>query len=108
MSISQGTTAHYRAQSEFHYRAGRTPPPRKIFVLKRRNELCGAIVYCYPPPMSFGRKQVWKGDMKQLQHDISIINRIVIHPKYRSIGLGEKRSEIRCCLLGHHALKPLL
>lgn len=40
--------------------------------------------------MSFGRKKVWKGDMRQLQHDISIISRIVIHPKYRSIGLGEK------------------
>jgi ABC-type lipoprotein export system ATPase subunit len=90
MTIAAGTTAHYKALSEFHYRAGRTPPPRKIFVLKRRNELCGAIVYCYPPPMSFGRKQVWKGDMKQLQHDNSIISRIVIHPKYRSIGLGEK------------------
>jgi GNAT superfamily N-acetyltransferase len=90
MTIAVGTTAHYKALSEFHYRAGRTPPPRKIFALKRRNELCGAIVYCYPPPMSFGRKQVWKGDMKQLQHDISIISRIVIHPKYRSIGLGEK------------------
>lgn len=90
MIIAAGTTAHYKALSEFHYRAGRTPPPRKIFVLKRRNELCGAIVYCYPPPMSFGRRQVWKGDMKQLQHDISIISRIVIHPKYRSIGLGEK------------------
>lgn len=30
MSISVGTNAHYKALSEFHYRAGRTPPPRKI------------------------------------------------------------------------------
>lgn len=40
--------------------------------------------------MSFGRRQVWNGDMKQLQHDISVVSRVVIHPKYRSIGLGEK------------------
>jgi ABC-type lipoprotein export system ATPase subunit len=90
MSIAAGTTKDYKALSEFHYRAGRTPPARKVFTLKRRKELCGAIVYCYPPPMSFGRKQVWKGDMKQLQHDISVVSRVVIHPKYRSIGLGEK------------------
>ena len=90
MSIQQGSTANYKALSEFHYRAGRTPPARKTFVLKRRNELCGVIVYCYPSPMCFGRKQVWRGNMQQLQHDISVVSRVVIHPKYRSIGLGEK------------------
>jgi ABC-type transport system involved in cytochrome c biogenesis ATPase subunit len=90
MSIAAGTLADYKALSEFHYRTGRTPPTRKIFTLKRKNELCGVILYSYPPPMSFGRKQVWKGNMQQLQHDISVISRVIIHPKYRSIGLGEK------------------
>jgi len=90
MSIVQGTVADYNALSEFHYRAHRTPPARRIFALKRRDELCGVIVYCFPPPMSFGRKQVWKGNIQQLQKEISIISRVVIHPKYRSIGLGEK------------------
>jgi ABC-type transport system involved in cytochrome c biogenesis ATPase subunit/predicted N-acetyltransferase YhbS len=90
MSIAQGTTADYKALCEFHYRAHRTPPTRKIFTLKRKGELCGVIVYCYPPPMCFGRKKVWKGDIKQLQKEVSVVSRVIIHPKYRSIGLGEK------------------
>ncbi len=40
--------------------------------------------------MRFGRRQVWKGSIKELQKEVSVISRIVIHPKYRSIGLGEK------------------
>jgi ABC-type transport system involved in cytochrome c biogenesis ATPase subunit len=90
MSIVQGTSADYKALCEFHYRAHRTPPTRKIFALKRKDELCGVIVYCYPPPMSFGRSKVWKGNIAQLQREVSVISRVIIHPKYRSIGLGEK------------------
>ncbi|MCW3998790.1 MAG: GNAT family N-acetyltransferase [Candidatus Bathyarchaeota archaeon] len=90
MTITQGTAAEYNALCEFHYRAHRTPPTRKIFTLKRRGELCGVIVYCYPPPMCFGRSKVWKGSMEELQREISVISRVVVHPKYRSIGLGEK------------------
>jgi hypothetical protein len=40
--------------------------------------------------MCFGRKQVWKGNLQQLQKEISIVSRVIIHPKYRNIGLGEK------------------
>jgi ABC-type ATPase with predicted acetyltransferase domain len=40
--------------------------------------------------MSFGRSKVWKGSIKQLQAEMSIISRVIVHPKYRSIGLGEK------------------
>jgi ABC-type lipoprotein export system ATPase subunit/GNAT superfamily N-acetyltransferase len=90
MHIEQGTTADYKELSPFHYRTGRLPPPRKIFVLKRKAELCGVIVYSYPSPLCFGRSQAWKGTFEELQREVSIISRIVVHPKYRSIGLGEK------------------
>jgi ABC-type transport system involved in cytochrome c biogenesis ATPase subunit/GNAT superfamily N-acetyltransferase len=90
MSIVQGTTADYKALCEFHYRTHRTPPTRKIFTLKRKDELCGAIVYCYPPPTCFGRGKVWKGNISELQKQVSVVSRVIIHPKYRSIGLGEK------------------
>jgi ABC-type transport system involved in cytochrome c biogenesis ATPase subunit len=90
MTIQQGSVADYKALSVFHYRSGRLPPPRKIFTLKRKDELCGVIVYSYPPPMTFGRCKVWKGNIAQLQKEISAISRVVVHPKYRSIGLGEK------------------
>jgi GNAT superfamily N-acetyltransferase len=90
MHIEQGTYRDYKALSHFHYRTARCPPPRKIFTLKRKNETYGAIVYSYPTPTCFGRSQAWKGTLKQLQQEISTISRVVIHPKYRSIGLGAK------------------
>jgi ABC-type transport system involved in cytochrome c biogenesis ATPase subunit len=88
--LEQGTVADYKSLSQFHYRANRLPPSRKIFTLKRKGELCAAIVYSYPSPVTFGRSSVWKGSIKQLQQEVSVISRVIVHPKYRSIGLGEK------------------
>ncbi|MCW4010625.1 MAG: ATP-binding cassette domain-containing protein [Candidatus Bathyarchaeota archaeon] len=88
--IQQGTTTNYKQLSPFHYRTGRLPPPRKIFTLKRKTETIGTIVYSYPSPLCFGRNKAWKGNFQQLQRELSIISRVVVHPKYRSIGLGEK------------------
>jgi GNAT superfamily N-acetyltransferase len=90
MHVEEGTFEDYKKLSVFHYRSSRCPPPRKIFVLKRGDELCGTIVYSYTPPTTFGRSKVWKGDFQRLQREISIISRVVVHPKYRTIGLGVK------------------
>jgi GNAT superfamily N-acetyltransferase len=90
MRIEEGTTADYKKLSEFHYRSTRLPPPRKIFTLKRGEELCGVIVYSFPPPTMFGRSKIWKGGLSQLQKELSTITRVVVHPKYRTIGLGAK------------------
>ena len=88
--IEEGTTADYKALSIFHYRSASLPPPRKIFTLKRGQETCGVIVYSHPPPTMFGRSLVWKGTLQQLQKEVSTITRVIIHPKYRTIGLGTK------------------
>ena len=90
MTIQQGTTADYKALSQFHYRTAHLPPPRKIFTIERRDELCAVIVYSYPSPVTFGRSKVWKGNIQQLQREVSTISRVIVHPKYRSIGLGAK------------------
>jgi len=90
MQIEEGTFTDYKKLSIFHYRTHRCPPPRKISILKRKDELCGVIVYSYPPPITFGRSKVWKGSFKQLQREMSTISRVIIHPKYRTIGLGVK------------------
>jgi len=90
MHIEEGTTADYRQLSSFHYRSNHCPSPRKIFALKRGEELCGVIVYSYPPPTTFGRNKAWKGTFQQLQKEISTITRVIVHPKYRTIGLGTK------------------
>jgi ABC-type ATPase with predicted acetyltransferase domain len=88
--IEQGTLQDYKQLSQFHYRTAHCPAPRKTFTLKRKNETIGAIVYSHPPPICFGRSKTWKGNLQQLQQEISTISRIVIHPKYRSISLGAK------------------
>ncbi|MEM1566723.1 MAG: ATP-binding cassette domain-containing protein [Candidatus Bathyarchaeia archaeon] len=90
MRIEEGTTVDYKALSMFHYRSASLPSPRKIFAIKRGDETCGVIAYSYPPPTMFGRSLVWKGTLKQLQKEVSTITRVIIHPKYRTIGLGTK------------------
>ena len=100
MHVEQGSLQDYKTLSQFHYRAGHCPAPRKIFVLKRREEVCGVIVYSFPSPVTFGRSKVWKGNLQQLQKEVSTISRVVIHPKYRSIGLGVKLVSETLCEAG--------
>jgi len=91
MRILEGSTEDWRKLAGFHYRSHKIAGPRKIFSLKRGDELCGVIVYCYPPPTCFGRRIVLpKMSMKELNEKLSIISRVVVHPKYRTIGLGVK------------------
>jgi ABC-type lipoprotein export system ATPase subunit/GNAT superfamily N-acetyltransferase len=91
MRIEEGTAEDWRKLAGFHYRSHKIAGPRKIFCLKRGEELCGVIVYAYPPPTCFGRKLVLpKMSMKELNEKLSIISRVVVHPKYRTIGLGSK------------------
>jgi GNAT superfamily N-acetyltransferase len=91
MRIEEGTTGDWRKLASFHYRSHKIAGPRKIFCLKRGEELCGVIVYAHPPPTCFGRRFVLpKMSMKELNEKLSIISRVVVHPKYRTIGLGTK------------------
>jgi GNAT superfamily N-acetyltransferase len=91
MQIREGTTEDWRKLAGFHYRSHKIAAPREIFCLKRGEELCGVIVYNYPPPTCFGRRLVLpKMPMKELNQKLSIITRVVVHPKYRTIGLGTK------------------
>lgn len=91
MRVEQGTTADWKQLSGFHYRSHRIAAPRKIFCLKRGDELCGVIVYCYPPVAAFGRRLVLpRMTMRELNRKLSIIMRVVVSPKYRTVGLGTK------------------
>ncbi|MEM1540828.1 MAG: GNAT family N-acetyltransferase [Candidatus Bathyarchaeia archaeon] len=91
MHIEEGCFDDWRKLAHFHYRSHKVAGPRKIFRLVRGEELCGVIVYCYPPPTAFGRRLVLpKMSMKELNEKLSVISRVVVHPKYRTIGLGSK------------------
>jgi GNAT superfamily N-acetyltransferase len=57
----------------------------------RNSELCGVIVYTYPSPACHGRSLILpKMGMKDLNLQLSTINRVVVHPKYRTMGLGAR------------------
>jgi ABC-type transport system involved in cytochrome c biogenesis ATPase subunit len=91
MCIEEGSTKDWGEFARFHYRSHRITAPRKIFCLKRGSELCGVIVYCYPPSASFGRRLVLpKMSMRELNEKLTVISRVVVHPKYRTVGLGVK------------------
>jgi hypothetical protein len=91
MKIEPGTREDWKKLSTFHYRGHGVSVPRKIFRMVRDEELCGVIVYTYPPPACYGRRLVLRRmTMQEINQQLSTINRIVIHPKYRTIGLGEK------------------
>ena len=91
MMLEEGTREDWQKLSVFHYRGHKTSIVRRIFRLVRGKELCGVIVYCYPPPACFGRRMVLpRMSMAEINAKLSIINRLVIHPKYRTMGLGAK------------------
>lgn len=89
--VKLGSVADWRRLSGFHYRSHHVAAPREIYCLWRGNELCGVIVYAFPPPNCSGRHLVLqKMRLKELNKCLSIISRVVVHPKYRTIGLGAK------------------
>jgi ABC-type ATPase fused to a predicted acetyltransferase domain len=91
MKIKEGTRDDWQKLSRFHYRGHKIAVPRKIFRLVRGDELCGVIVYSYPPPACYGRRLVLpRMSIQEMNKQLSIINRVVVHPKYRTIGLGTK------------------
>ncbi|MEM1515211.1 MAG: GNAT family N-acetyltransferase [Candidatus Bathyarchaeia archaeon] len=67
----------------------------------RGEELCGVIVYSYPPLICFGRRYILPNmTLKELNANLSTISRVVVHPKYRSIGLGQKLVKETLPLIG--------
>jgi ABC-type lipoprotein export system ATPase subunit/GNAT superfamily N-acetyltransferase len=89
--IEEGTTKDYRVLSGFHYRSHHVGAVRKIFRAVRGDEICGAIVYTYPAIGVAGRRQILpKMPISELNQKLSNIMRVVVHPKYRTIGLGQR------------------
>jgi GNAT superfamily N-acetyltransferase len=60
--------------------------------MERLGELIGIIVYSYPAVRASGRKKAvgYAPDIEELNRDWSVISRVIVHPKYRTIGLGSR------------------
>jgi ABC-type lipoprotein export system ATPase subunit len=92
MYVAEGARKDYEELAPFHYRSSSLAATQKIFTLKRGPETVGVIVYRYPGANCFGRRQAFGRalSLKEVNEKVSLISRVIIHPKYRTIGLGAK------------------
>jgi len=103
IQVTQGYIEDYRKLSRFHYRSkgheeSEGLRARDCFKLLFNGELIGVIVYSRsylnlkPRNMVFGQRYVFTpGDLHRanlINEEIARISRVVIHPKFRGIGLG--------------------
>jgi len=91
MYAAEGSREHYEKLAGFHYRNAKgLAAAQKIFVLKRGDETAGVIVYKYPTVTTFGRRKAFGRSLsiEEINRDLSLISRVIVHPKYRTIGLG--------------------
>ena len=91
MTVEEGSYTDWKEIAPFHYRSHRVAFLQKIFVLKRGDRVCGAVVYVCPMIAAPCRSRVLKiGSMKELNEKLIRIARVVVHPKYRTIGASVK------------------
>ncbi|MFH1327299.1 MAG: ABC transporter ATP-binding protein [Candidatus Bathyarchaeota archaeon] len=103
VQVKKGSIEDYHKLSRFHYRSKSHEESeglraRDCFKLLFKGELIGVIVYSRsylnlkPRNMIFGKRYVFTpGDIHTanlINEEIARISRVVIHPKFRGIGLG--------------------
>jgi ABC-type lipoprotein export system ATPase subunit/GNAT superfamily N-acetyltransferase len=103
VQVKKGCIEDYYKLSRFHYKSKSHEESeglraRDCFNLLFNGELIGVIVYCHsylnlkPRNMVFGKRYVFTpGDLHKanlINEEIARISRVVIHPKFRGIGLG--------------------
>ena len=91
MTVEEGSYTDWKEIAPFHYRSHRVAFLQKIFVLKRGDQVCGAVVYVCPMGAAPCRSRVLKIEsMKELNEKLARVARVVVHPKYRTIGASVK------------------
>jgi len=90
--IREGSMADYDKLSHLHYRSEKLRFPLKIYAMEREGELIGVIGYKYAPVNTSGRRKVVGRTVPidELNRDWCIIDRVILHPKYRTTGLGTR------------------
>lgn len=94
VEISRGTIEDYKKLADFHYRDSNVCFVKDIFKMTYKNKLIGIIVYTSAKPELHNRNVVFEKryskNFELINKEISSIARIVIHPKFRTLGLGHK------------------
>jgi ABC-type transport system involved in cytochrome c biogenesis ATPase subunit/N-acetylglutamate synthase-like GNAT family acetyltransferase len=100
--VEKGSLEDYERLKRFHYKSGdrkESIGAREVFRLLHEDDLIGVIVYSNSylnlkaRNMVFGDRYVYTPSDLHTAHlineEIARISRVVIHPKFRGIGLGE-------------------
>jgi len=90
--IREGNYKEYLNFEKFHYRAKKPFGIRKIFIMEINDKPIGCIVYSISPLSCKPRNHYLNHipDAEEINRDFLTISRVIIHPKYRGIGLGAK------------------
>ncbi|MCW4013649.1 MAG: ABC transporter ATP-binding protein, partial [Candidatus Bathyarchaeota archaeon] len=90
ITISEGDRSDYDRLKYLHYRGGVLQFIQRFYKMMHGETLVGIIAYKYPLVRTQGRIEAvgdWPS-IDELNRDWSLISRVIIHPKYRGIGLG--------------------
>ncbi len=92
VTVQESTKEDYMRLAYLHYRDHRVVAPHKFFSMKLDGELVGVIAYTYTTPTAAGRMKAvgYRPYLKELNKEWTLISRVIVHPKYRTIGLGAK------------------
>ena len=92
VTVQESTKEDYMRLAYLHYRDHRVVAPHKFFSMRIGGELIGVIAYTYPTPTASGRVKAvgYRPYLKELNKEWTLISRVIVHPKYRTIGLGVK------------------
>lgn len=90
--IEPGEFSDFMKLSRFHYRGAKRFPTLHVYRAVRKSAVVGVIVYSPPPIQCWGRRHAFRRSptLKELNEHFANISRVVVHPKYRMIGLGVK------------------
>jgi ABC-type lipoprotein export system ATPase subunit/GNAT superfamily N-acetyltransferase len=107
VSITEADKREYNKLAYLHYRNHKIPAPLKIYSMKLKGETIGVIAYVYPSISSSGRRKVvgYSPKIEELNREWATIGRVIVHPKYRSIGLGSKIIEETLPLVGRRHIE---
>jgi len=92
VTVQESSKEDYMRLAYLHYRDHRVVAPHKFFSMRHGDELIGVIAYTYPAPAAAGRMKAvgYRPRLKEINTDWALISRVIVHPKYRTIGLGAR------------------
>jgi ABC-type ATPase with predicted acetyltransferase domain len=93
MTIEPATKEDYFYLKPFHYLQGNPAAPKHRFKLTYKGETIGIIVYTLSFRALHLRNQLfpeYKNNIEKVNSEILRISRVIIHPKFRGIGLAQE------------------